>query len=137
MKKIFNILLIIFFLLTSCMAPKRYIGKTKEPMLHSIEVINIDTGEHDFLKVKPGETIRLRAIPHSYTSEGDDVGEKISGFNPKWSAPHGYFEPNLGSDVLYIIPHNLGGYVAWWIDVTQTNPRGELIKAKIRLDIIK
>lgn len=119
-----------------CIRDVESLDKITEPLLQDIEVINSETGEHD-LKVKSGDKIKLKAIPHSYAPSGEDVGVKISNFNPEWSTSTGTFSSNYGSEVLLIVPYNLGGVVTYWIEVKQRNSEGEVVKSKVRVDIVK
>jgi len=106
-------------------------------VLHDIEVINVETKETTRLQVNLGDKIKLEAIPHSYTIEGEDVGDKIPDFNPKWSAPRGTFVPSDGPEVIFVVPYDVGGSIGFWIEVKQTNVEGKVIKGSIWVGIVK
>lgn len=107
----------------------------KGPTLQSIEVINIQGGNR--LDLALGEKVRLKAIPHSYDSEGNDHGDEIINFNPRWSAEYGIFSPEIGAEVTYILTGEIGRIAQFFICVSQENAEGKTIKSDIWVNVMR
>ena len=112
------------------------IQESEKPFLHDIEIINAETGELP-IEVTPGEKVKLKAIPHSYDVNGNDIGASIDHFKPNWKVQSGNIIPKTGMEVTYIAPHsfaNPNGY-GWLVNteltVAQVNSEGKTIKSKV------
>ncbi len=108
----------------------------ERPVLQSIEVINIQGGAYR-LDLAPGEKVKLRAIPHGYDKEGNDIGDKIVDFNPRWSAKYGIFTSETGTEVTYVLTYNIGRIAQFFIYVSQENVEGEIIKTDVWVNVMR
>ncbi|MDD5258755.1 MAG: hypothetical protein PHD29_02175 [bacterium] len=107
----------------------------QNPLLDDIEILNAETGKQ-YIEIGPGERVKIKAIPHAYDNDGNDIGETGGKFNPSWSVKIGNVMPNTGKEVLYIAPYSFtspNGY-GWLVNteliVSQENSEGKLVKCK-------
>jgi len=108
--------------------------KESTVVLQSIEVFNV-TDRSYRVTLAPGERVRLRAIPHSYDENGNDIGDQVEDFNPEWSSNYGIITPKKGREVTFILPHNIERSTQYYIRVSQENINQDIIKTDVWVNI--